>query len=106
MYLHDDDLVNRALAIDLCARGFDIWQNHADAMDLLRALFSMAAIPNKKDMTAHNVGTQARSAVVLIATHNGPLFTTTLSMEISQPQSVEDRRSAMQILAFLVRKVS
>jgi WD repeat-containing protein 7 len=74
-------------------------------MDLLRALFIMSTATDKKELSTQNLGTQARLAVVQIATNHTPLFTATLSMEILQPQSVQDRRSTMQLLAFFVRKV-
>lgn len=86
-------------------RGFDVWQHYTDPMDLLRSLFTLATNSAKSAISTQNAGTQARLAVVGIATTHTPLFMSTLSLEILQPQSIQDRRSVMQLVAFLIRKV-
>jgi hypothetical protein len=104
MYLHDDDASYKATAVDLCSRGFNIWQQYIDAPAMLRALFALAT-NMRKDGLAGNVGAQARLAVLHIVTHNTALFMTTLSLDIVSPQGIEHRRSIMQLVAFLIRKV-
>ncbi|KAF8515288.1 hypothetical protein JB92DRAFT_3142882 [Gautieria morchelliformis] len=100
LYLHDEACPHRVLAIDLCSRGFDIWQHHVDAMEVLRALFSLSTSAEKE----RNVGPQARLSVLQIASSNTPLFMTTLSLDILHPRSVQQRKSIMQLVAFLIRK--
>lgn len=55
------------------------------------------------------VGPQARQAVLQIASDGrgggGALFMTTLSLDILHPKGLEHRRSVMQLVAFLIRKV-
>jgi WD repeat-containing protein 7 len=105
MYLHDENSQYRFLAIDLCSRGFNIWQHYVDAMEILRALFTLGASSRKETISAQNVGPQARLAVLQIVSSNTSLFMTTLALDIHSPQSVEQRKSVMQIFAFLIRKV-
>jgi WD repeat-containing protein 7 len=107
MYLHDENSQYRVLAIDLCSRGFNTWQHYVDAMEILRALFTLGASSRKETISAQNVGPQARLAVLQIASSktSESLFMTTLALEIHSPQSVEQRKSVMQIFAFLIRKV-
>ena len=102
LYLHDDNCPYRVLAIDLCSRGFEIWQHHVDAMEVLRDLFNLSTSAEKE----RNVGPQARLAVLQIASSNTPLFMTTLSLDILHPKSVQRRKSIMQLVAFLIRKVT
>ena len=105
MYLHDEKSLYRALAIDLCSRGFHIWQHYVDAMEMLRALFILATNSRKDSISTQNVGPQARLAVLQIAASNTPLFMTTLGLDISHPRGTEHRKSTMQLVAFLIRKV-
>jgi len=105
MYLHDEKSTYRVLAIDLCSRGFHIWQHYVDAMEILRALFNLATNSRKESISTKNVGPQARLAVLQIAASNTPLFMTTLGLDILHPRSVEHRKSTMQLVAFLIRKV-
>ncbi|TFY53289.1 hypothetical protein EVJ58_g9531 [Rhodofomes roseus] len=104
VYLHDEASPYRALAIDLCSRGFQVWQQHTDAVEMLRALFLLATSAKKEAISLHNVGTQARSAVLNIASSNTPLFMTTLTIDILQPRSVQHRKSVMQLVIFIIRK--
>lgn len=105
IYLHDEKSIHRVLAIDLCSRGFHIWQHYVDAMEMLRALFTLATSSRKEAISPQNVGPQARLAVLQIAASNTPLFMTTLGLDILHPRSVEHRKSTMQLVAFLIRKV-
>ncbi|KAF8065183.1 hypothetical protein FPV67DRAFT_1501698 [Lyophyllum atratum] len=104
LYLHDEQSLHRVLAIDLCSRGFHIWQHYIDAMEILRALFTLATSSRKDSINLQNVGSQARLAVLQIATSNTALFMTTLGLDILTPPTLEHRRSVMQIVAFLIRK--
>ncbi|KAH7928777.1 hypothetical protein BV22DRAFT_1058262 [Leucogyrophana mollusca] len=103
-YLHDDQSAHRALAIDLCSRGFQIWQHYVDAMEILRALCGLATSTKKENISTQNVGPQARLAVLQIASSNTPLFMTTLTLDILNPRNLEHRKSVMQLVAFLIRK--
>ncbi|KAJ7276394.1 hypothetical protein B0H12DRAFT_1199167 [Mycena haematopus] len=104
LYLHDEQSLYRVLAIDLCSRGFHIWQHYIDAMEILRALFTLATSSRKETISAQNAGPQARLAVLQIASNNTALFMTTLALDILNPLGVDHRKSVMQILAFLIRK--
>lgn len=74
-------------------------------MEILRSLFMLATTAKKTDISPQNVGTQARAAVLLIATNNTPLFMSTMSLDILTPPTLENRRAVLQIVAFLIRKV-
>ncbi|VDB82793.1 unnamed protein product [Peniophora sp. CBMAI 1063] len=103
LYLHDDDASLKATAVDLSSRGFHIWQQYIDAPTMLRSLVALATSTRKENITA-NVGPQARQAVLNIVTHHTGLFMTTISLDIMNPRDVEQRRSVMQLVAFLIRK--
>lgn len=105
IYFNDDLSPHRALAIDLCSRGFEIWQQYFDAMEALRSLFTLATTSKKESINVRNPGPQARLAVLHIASSNSPLFMTTLSLDILHPRSIEYSKSVLQIIAFLIRKV-
>ena len=105
LYLHDEKSTYRVLAIDLCSRGFHVWQNYVNAMDTLRSLFDLATTVKKNAISVQNVGAQARLAVVSIAENSVPLFVGTMCLDILNPPSMEHRRSVLQILAYLTRKV-
>jgi hypothetical protein len=74
-------------------------------MEMLRSLFNLATSTKKESISAQNVGPQARQAVLHIVTANTGIFMTTLSLDILHPQSLEHRKSVMQLVAFLIRKV-
>ncbi|KIY52426.1 WD40 repeat-like protein [Fistulina hepatica ATCC 64428] len=103
-YLHDGNPINCVLAIDLSARGFQVWQHYIDAVEILRALFNLATATRKDSISLQNVGSQARAAVLQIAGSDTPLFMTTLGLDILNPVSTEHRKSVMQVVAFLIRK--
>ncbi|OJT12977.1 WD repeat-containing protein 7 [Trametes pubescens] len=104
LFLHDETSPHRSLAIDLCSRGFQVWQQYVDAVEMLRALFTLATTTKKETIAVPNIGVQARSAVLQIAAGNTPLFMTTLAIDILQPRSVQHRKSVMQLVIFLIRK--
>ena len=93
------------LAIDLCSRGFNIWQSHVDVMGLLRSLFNLATHTKKDGISTLNIGAASRNAVLQLTSSNTPLVMTTLSMDILHVTDVQQRKSLMQMLAFLIRKV-
>ncbi len=105
LYLHDEKSIYRVLAIELCSRGFNVWQHYVDALEILRSLFGLATTVRKESISIQNVGSQARLAVSSIAADNMPLFMGTLCLDILTPPSMDHRRSVLQILAFLIRKV-
>ncbi|KAG1739452.1 uncharacterized protein EDB91DRAFT_1135335 [Suillus paluster] len=104
LYLHDETSAHRGLAIDLCARGFQIWQHYIDAMAMLRALYTLATNARKEAIPAQNIGPQARFAVLQIASSNTPLFMTTLTLDILNPKTLDQRKAVMQLVAFMIRK--
>jgi rabconnectin-3b len=105
LYLHDDMCPHRAMSIELCSRGFHIWQNYTDAMELLRSLFRLASASPKEATQTRNLGQLARTSVLQIAASNTPLFITTISLDIMDPESLGHRSSTMQLVAFVIRKV-
>lgn len=105
MYLHESDVSCKALAIDLCSRGFAVWQHYIDSMEMLRSLFNLATSSKKESITAQNIGPQARQAVLQVVANDTGIFMTTLSLDILHPQSLEHRKSVLQLVAFLTRKV-
>ncbi|EJC98476.1 WD40 repeat-like protein [Fomitiporia mediterranea MF3/22] len=104
LYFNDDTSPHRVLAIDLCSRGFETWQQYFDAMEALRSLFVLATTSRKEAISTRNPGPYARMAVLQIASSNSPLFVTTLSLDILHPRSLEYSKSVLQIIAFLIRK--
>ncbi|KAL6301983.1 hypothetical protein BKA93DRAFT_436971 [Sparassis latifolia] len=104
LYLHDDTSPYRALAIELCSRGFPVWQQYVDAVEMLRALFTLAMSSKKEAISVHNVWLLARAAILQIMSSNTPLFMTTLTIDILHPRSVQHRRSTLQLVIFLIRK--
>ncbi len=72
---------------------------------MLRALFTLSTTSRKDSINVHNTAAQARAAVLSIASSNTPLFMTTLALDILNPSNLEYRKSVMQMVAFLIRKV-
>jgi hypothetical protein len=105
LYLHDEKSIYRVLAVDLCSRGFHVWQHYIDSMEILRSLINLSTNMHKDSISVQNVGAQARLAVLAIAGNSMPLLMGTMCLDILTPPSVEHRRSVLQILAFLIRKV-
>ncbi|KAG1836125.1 hypothetical protein DFJ58DRAFT_735218 [Suillus subalutaceus] len=104
LYLHDESSAHRGLVIDLCARGFQIWQHYIDAMAMLRALYTLATNTRKEIISARNIGPQARLAVLQIASSSTPFFMTTLTLDILNPKTLDQRKAVMQLVAFMIRK--
>lgn len=105
LYLHDENSIYRVLAIDLCSRGFHVWQQYIDAVEILRSLFDIATNSRKDSISVQNLGGQARLAVLSIASDNMPFLMNTLCLDILSPPTMEHRRSVLQVLAFLIKKV-
>jgi len=107
LYLHDENSAQRIVGIDLSSRGLQIWQGYTDTMEIMRSLFDLATSP-RKDLDGppiRNARTQARLAILQIASTSTHLFMTKLLLDIVQPKTPEHSRSIMQLLAFLIRKV-
>lgn len=108
LYLHDENAAHRVLAIDLSSRGLQIWQGYTDTMEILRSLFDLATSSRKETdgPPIRNARTQARLAVIHIASTCTHLFMTKLLLDIVQPKTPEHSRAIMQLLALLIRKVN
>ena len=105
LYLHDENSTYRVLAIDLCSRGFHVWQHYVDAMEILRCLFNIATSSKKDSISIQNMGSQARLAVLSIASNHMPFVMNTLCLDVLNPPTMEHRRSVLQVVAFLIKKV-
>ncbi|KAM0751154.1 hypothetical protein T439DRAFT_313451 [Meredithblackwellia eburnea MCA 4105] len=102
-FLADEDRpYHQAIATELCARGFEIWQNYVDAMPLVRQLFGLAT--GRTASTPNDLRNMARLATLHVAGVNTPLFMTTLSFDILNAQSASHRNATMKLLGFMVRK--
>jgi len=71
---------------------------------MLRALYTLATNTRKETIPAQNIGPQARLAVLQIASSNTPLFMTTLTLDILNPKTLDQRKAVMQLVAFMIRK--
>jgi hypothetical protein len=99
LYLNNASSPFRALGIDLCSAGFQIWQHYIDAMEVLRSLFHLATNKNPGGITL-----QARNASFHVASTNTPLFMTTLSYDIINATSPEQRNATMKLVALLAKR--
>jgi WD repeat-containing protein 7 len=106
LYLHSDKPVCQVLAIDLCSHGFHVWLHHVDPMETLRSLCQLATSTRKESIAVQNPTQQARLAVLQIASSDTPLFMTTLTADILQPKDTAHRKAVMQLVAFLIKRVS
>lgn len=106
LYLHDESSSHRVVAIDLSSRGLQIWQAYTDTMEILRSLFELATSARKElEVPAiQNPRSQARLAVLHIASTNAHLFMTKLLLDVMHPKTPEHNRAILQLLAFLIRK--
>ncbi|KZT59398.1 WD40 repeat-like protein [Calocera cornea HHB12733] len=102
LYLHDEHCKYSILAIDLCSRGFHIWQQYIDAVETLRCLFKEATSFERSTLPA--VGLQSRLAILQIASANTALFMTTVSLDILNAPTADHLKAIMLIVAFIVRK--
>ncbi|KZO96765.1 hypothetical protein CALVIDRAFT_597918 [Calocera viscosa TUFC12733] len=102
LYLHDEKCRYSILAIDLCSRGFHIWQQSIDAVETLRCLFKEATSFERVTLPA--VGLQSRLAILQIASSNTALFMTTVSLDILNAPTADHLKAIMLIVAFIVRK--
>ena len=105
--MNDDQSPNRAVAIDLCSRGFHIWRIYVNAMELLRSLSRLAVgtQAQKDNADLRHLIQLARTGVLHIAKTNTPLFISTISLDIMDTNSIEHRGSTMQLIAYIIRKV-
>lgn len=104
IYINDNVRgVSQAIAIELCCRGFSIWQHYLDAMEVVRTLFGLAT--NKESGALVENRALARQATLHIASANTPLFMTTLSLDILHARSPAHCSATMRLVAFMVRKV-
>lgn len=97
---------HQAVAIELCCRGFVIWQHYLDAMDVVRSLFSLATYKEPADNVNSAAESDtpvnrllARQATLQIAVDNTPLFMTTLSLDILHARSPAHCSATMRRVA-------
>lgn len=76
-------------------------------MEIIRSLFELATLPRKEEgPTIRNPRAQARLAVLHISSTSTHLFMTKLLLDIMHPKTPEHNRAIMQLIIFLIRKVS
>ncbi|WWC92997.1 uncharacterized protein L201_007961 [Kwoniella dendrophila CBS 6074] len=110
IFLQSNSFSLLSLAIELCSKGFATWQSYIDPSELLRRLFYLST--NKEFSSSSNSGyggttsiaAQSRLAVLHVASLNPALFMSTLSMDILDAKSVENRTSIMKLCVFISRK--
>jgi hypothetical protein len=103
-YLSDEsDFHKQAIAVELCSRGFPVWQHYTDAVELVRLLFALATGKNAR--TPADVRSAARQAALQVAAVNSPLFITTLSSDVLHTREPAQRNATLRLVAFMVRKV-
>lgn len=88
-----------AVALELCSTGFGIWQHYVDAVALVRGIFELAT-DEKADIQLRSA---ARRATLALAAQHGPLFMSTLAMDILHPPSAHFSQVALRLVAFIVR---
>ncbi|GAA5914045.1 uncharacterized protein JCM6883_007133 [Sporobolomyces salmoneus] len=93
---------HRAIATELCSRGFHIWQNYVDAPALVRQLFSIAI--GRDPSTPSDLRAMARQATVHVAGVNSPLFMSTLLFDILNAPTAISRNATLKLLGFIIRK--
>lgn len=102
-YLEDEKSFRQAIAVELCSRGFGIWQNYVDAMSLVRQLFAIAI--GRNPATPNDLRVLARNATLHVAGVNTPLFITTLLHDILNAPTAAARNATLKLLGFVIRKV-
>lgn len=102
LHLQSSNSPYRLLAIELASTGFQIWQHSVDPLPLLRSLFHLST--SKPPATEPTLAAQARTAILSIASSNTPLFTTTLSFDILNATSPQQRNATMKLVAWLTKK--
>lgn len=92
------------VALELCLRGFSIWQQYVDAMDLLRRVSAIAMAVDLEGQASSDLVAVARQTTLHIAQENTPLFMTTLHLDVIQASSAAQANSTMRLVAFIVRR--
>ncbi|CDZ98772.1 FOG: WD40 repeat [Phaffia rhodozyma] len=112
LYLNDEHSPYRQIAIELCSSGFQVWQHYVDSMEILRSLFRLSirkSSPSTSTLTSSTSSAQflsqlARTATLQIASTNTPLFMTTVSYDILNAESPDQRNASMKLVAVLAKK--
>ena len=100
-----DNPASQNVSLELCIRGFAVFQNSFDAVRVLRSIFHLATSTSTLPALV-NLRNLARQAVLSIAAINAPLFMTVLSFDAVQADAdSEERAKTMKLIAFMVRKV-
>jgi hypothetical protein len=109
-----EDPVSTSVALELCTRGFSVFQNYLDGVRALRAIFKIAvnSLPAaaatgdaSPPPSTSNIRNLARQAILVAASVNAPLFMTVLSIDAIQSDvDQEERAITLKLIAFMVRK--
>lgn len=99
--LRDGPEKAQLIAIDLTAKGFDVWQAFADPADLLRSVFDLAVV---KDLGTAATMSHARTAVLQLATSSATLFISTVTLDIVTAETVARRDAIMKLCVFIARR--
>ncbi|KAG0231975.1 hypothetical protein BGW41_001993 [Actinomortierella wolfii] len=94
-------LTYKVAAIELIAQGFATWQPYLRAEAVLKTLFAIAIDPSP---TNKFISLRARKAAGQIASINSTLFVSTLSREITEAKTIEDKTGYMKLISFFARK--
>ena len=101
--LKEGTLASRLTSIDFAHKGFDIWQAYVDPADLLRSLFDLAVM-KEDDVKGAHLMAHARTAVLQLASSAGPLFISTVTLDIVTAETIPRRNAIMKLCVFIARK--
>ncbi|KAG2062762.1 hypothetical protein BDR04DRAFT_1211566, partial [Suillus decipiens] len=66
---------------------------------------TLATNTRKDTIPARNIGSQVRSAVLQIASGSTPFFMTTLTLDILNPKTLDQRKSVIKLVVLMIRKM-
>lgn len=89
-------------AVELCARGFGIWQHYIDAVALVQTLFALST--GEHAQTRVEIRTLSSKAILQVAAVNVQLFMATLAFDVLHTKSVNHRIATMRLVGFMIRK--
>jgi hypothetical protein len=103
LVLKEGTVSSRSAAIDFAHKGFGIWQAYIDPADLLRSLFDLAVMKDE-DAKGGQLMTHARTAVLQLASSAGPLFISTMTLDIVTAETIPRRNAIMKLCVFIARR--
>jgi len=103
LVLKEGTVSSRSAAIDFAHKGFEIWQAYIDPADLLRSLFDLAVMKDE-DAKGGHLMTHARTAVLQLASSAGPLFISTVTLDIVTAETIPRRNAIMKLCVFIARR--